>query len=209
MEERILVFLQEVFEVIGWVGVVITMGLEIVLIPMPSEVIMPLSGWMLVKERGLGEFYTLLAGFYGALGNLWGQALVYWIGFKWGRAVVLKYGKYVLLTPADLKRAEDWFDKYGAKAVFFSRFVPVVRSLVSLPAGTARMNFAKFLIYTFSGSFLWCWGLAFGGYLLGENWGRIREITHPFDLLILLLLVSFIAFYFYRRIRELKDQIGS
>jgi len=185
----------------GWGGVVFTMGLESAGIPIPSEVIMPLSGWMLVREDGLGAGYVYLAALYGTLGNLWGSALAYWIGARGGRGLLLKYGKYVLLTPEDLERAERWFARYGGPTVFFSRLLPGIRTYISFPAGIAGMNFSRFLLYTLAGSYPWCLGLAYGGYLLGSRWEQIREWFRPFELPLFLIALAFIALFIYRRVR--------
>jgi membrane protein DedA with SNARE-associated domain len=194
VEQGLLIFIRQVYELMSWPGVVVLMAIESACIPLPSEIIMPLSGWMLIKERGLGASYTLVAGFYGALGCAIGSALAYWIGRYGGRPLAEKYGRYVLLSHGDLDLADRWFSKYGDWVVFLSRLLPVVRTFISLPAGIARMNFPKFLIYTFLGSFPWCLGLAYAGYQLGEHWEQVREAIRPFDVLL--------GLYVYRRVRR-------
>jgi membrane protein DedA with SNARE-associated domain len=206
MEERLLSFLRDFYNLFHWPGVVVMMALESAGIPIPSEAIMPLAGWMLVKEKGLGLAYLLLAAFWGALGNLLGSLLAYWIGERGGRPLLQAYGRYFLLSPGDLALADRFFQRHGAKAVFISRLLPVVRTFISFPAGMARMSLARFSLYTVAGSFPWSLGLAYGGFLLGENWKLIREYMRPFDIPILLLALALVAWWFLHRLRGLSQR---
>ena len=167
---------------------------------------MPLAGWMLVKEKGLGLAYLLLAAFWGALGNLLGSLLAYWIGEKGGRPFLLAYGRYLLIFPHDLAVADRFFQRHGAKAIFISRLLPVVRTFISFPAGMARMGLVRFGLYTVAGSFPWSLGLAYGGFLLGENWELIREYTRPLDIPIILGAAALIAWWFFHRLRRLSQK---
>jgi membrane protein DedA with SNARE-associated domain len=185
-----------------WPGVVAMMAIESAAIPLPSEIIMPLAGWMLVKERNLGAPWLLLAAFCGALGNLLGSLLAYYVGAWGGRSLVLRYGRYLLISHHDLDLAERWFDRYGNWTVFFSRLLPVVRTFISLPAGVARMPVWQFSIYSFAGSFPWSLGLAWAGYLLGENWERIRNWMRPADIPITVVVLLLIGLYVYRHVRR-------
>ncbi len=185
-----------------WPGVVVLMAIESACIPLPSELIMPLAGWMLIKNQSLPVTYTLLAGVYGALGCVIGSVIAYGIGMWGGRPFLEKYGRYILVSRHDLDLADHWFNKHGSWSIFLSRLLPVVRTFISLPAGIARMHFVKFLIYTFLGSLIWCAGLAYGGYLLGEHWEQIRTVMRPLDPLIGVLIVALIAFYIYRHIKH-------
>ena len=195
-----------VYEAIGWPGVIFLMGIESAAIPFPSELIMPLAGWLLIQAKGGSPWLLLLAGFYGALGNLLGSWVAYGISFKGGRPLLRRYGKYVLMTQEELDRAEVWFERYGEWAVFFSRLLPVVRTFISVPAGIAGMNFWKFSLYTFVGSFPWCLGLAYGGYLLGENWESLRAVMRPFDIPILVGIAVAVGWFIRRRIKTLRSQ---
>lgn len=206
MEERLLSFLRDFYNLFHWPGVVVMMALESAGIPIPSEAIMPLAGWMLVKEKGLGLAYLLLAAFWGALGNLLGSLLAYWIGERGGRPLLQAYGRYFLLSPRDLALADRFFQRHGAKAVFISRLLPVVRTFISFPAGMARMSLARFSLYTVAGSFPWSLGLAYGGFLLGENWKLIREYMRPFDIPILLVALALVAWWFLHRLRGLSQR---
>jgi membrane protein DedA with SNARE-associated domain len=177
------------------------MAIESACIPLPSEIIMPLAGWFLVDARGLGVEWLLLAAFCGALGNLIGSLAAYAVGAWGGRPLLLRYGRYLLITRHEVEQAERWFARYGDRAVFISRMLPVIRTFISLPAGIARMNIWRFSILTFVGSFPWSLGLAWAGYLLGENWERIREWMRPADIPILIVLAALVAWYIYRRVR--------
>jgi membrane protein DedA with SNARE-associated domain len=188
-----------------WPGVVVLMAIESACIPLPSELIMPFAGWMLIKEKSLSAIYTLVAGAYGALGNTIGSAIAYGVGMWGGRPFLEKYGKYILISRHDLDLADRWFNKYGSWAIFISRLLPVVRTFISLPAGIARTHFVKFLIYTFLGSFLWSVGLAYGGYQLGEHWEQIRTVMRPFDPIIGVLIIALIAFYIYRHLKHVNQ----
>ena len=188
----------------GWTGVVVLMAVESACIPLPSEIIMPLSGWMLIKEQSLPVSYTLIAGIYGALGCTIGSVVAYAVGMWGGRPFLSRYGRYILISHHDLDLADRWFEKSGSWAIFASRLLPVVRTFISLPAGIARMHFVKFVIYTFLGSFIWCAGLAYGGYLLGEHWEQIREVMRPFDPVIGVLIVILVALYVYRHVKQLS-----
>ena len=178
------------------------MAIESACIPLPSEIIMPLAGWMLVKKQSLPLTYLLVAGAYGALGCTIGSIIVYFVGMWGGRPFLEKYGRYILISHHDLDLADRWFDKSGNWAIFVSRLLPVVRTFISLPAGIARMHFIPFLLYTFLGSFIWCAGLAYGGYQMGEHWEQIRAVMRPFDPIIGALIVLLILFYIYRHLRR-------
>ena len=196
----------QVYGVIGWPGVVFLMAVESAAIPFPSELIMPLAGWLLIQAKGGSVWWVLLAGFYGGLGNLLGSLVAYWVSLKGGRPLLLKYGKYVLMSNDEVDKAETWFNKYGEWAVFIGRLLPVVRTFISIPAGLARMNLWRFSLYTFAGSFIWSLGLAYGGFLLGENWEDLRAVMRPFDIPILLILAAGAAWLLVHRIKSIRAQ---
>jgi len=185
------------------------MAIESACIPLPSEIIMPLAGWFLVDDRGLGVEWLFLAAFCGALGNLIGSWVAYAVGAWGGRPLLLRYGRYFLITRHEVEQAERWFARYGDRAVFISRMLPVIRTFISLPAGIARMNLWRFSILTFVGSFPWSLGLAWSGFLLGENWERIREWMRPADIPILIVLAAVAAWYIYRRVRTVLREAKS
>ncbi len=206
VEAQFLQIIETVYNTMGWGGVVFLMGIESAAIPFPSELIMPLAGWLLVQAKGESAWMLLMAGFYGALGNLLGSWVAYWVSLKGGRPLLLRYGKYVLITRHEVDRAEWWFNRYGEWIVFVSRLLPVVRTFISIPAGISRMNFWKFSVYTFLGSFPFSLGLAYGGYLMGENWEMLRAAMRPFDIPIVAVVVVAAAWFVFRRIRAIRAQ---
>lgn len=204
-ERELLGFVASVYQTMGWYGVTGLMMVESVFIPLPSEVVMPLAGWMLIKESGLGVMQVGVAGFYGAVGSALGAVIIYIIGRWGGRPFLERYGRYVLISRGDLERADKWFSRYGDRAVFVCRLVPGVRSVVSLPAGIAKMSIVKFLLFSFLGAFIWATALAYGGYLLGEHWSKIRLVISPFSLFFIIVLVGVFAIYVWRRLRKLSN----
>ncbi len=205
-EEQLVLFLQQLFDAIGWAGVVFAMAIESACIPLPSEVTMPLAGWMLVQAQGLPPMHLFWAGFWGAVGCTIGSVITYWIGALGGRPLVLKYGRYVFVTAHDLERADRWFSRYGEHAAFFSRLLPVVRTFISLPAGVARMNFLRFTVLSFVGSFLWCVALAAAGYVFGQHWRAVREFMRPFDIPIAIALLVLVAWYVRRHLQRARRE---
>ena len=206
IESVFLDIINQIYGAMGWPGVVFLMGVESAAIPFPSELIMPLAGWMLIQAKGDSAWMVWLAGFYGALGNLLGSLVAYWISMKGGRPLLLKYGKYVLITKDEIDRADYWFQKYGDWIVFVSRLLPVVRTFISVPAGISRMNLLRFSIFTFIGSYPWSLGLAYGGFILGENWEDMRSVMRPFDIPIIVVVLAAAAWFVYRRVRAIRGQ---
>jgi membrane protein DedA with SNARE-associated domain len=174
------------------------MTIESACIPLPSEIIMPFSGYLV----STGRFDLWGVSLAGAFGCLAGSTVAYWVGIWGGRPFLSKYGKYILISHKDLDTADRWFSKYGDWAIFFSRLLPVIRTFISLPAGIAKMNFLRFAIYTFLGSLPWCLALAYVGKILGENWAKIRIYFQRIDLLIAILVLIVIAFFTYRHIKK-------
>ena len=206
IENWFLDIITRVYDAMGWPGVVFLMGIESAAIPFPSELIMPLAGWLLIEAKGDSAWMLLMAAFYGALGNLLGSWVAYGISYKGGRPLLKKYGKYVLVTQNEVDRAEEWFQKYGEIAVFASRMLPVVRTFISVPAGIARMNIWKFSFYTFVGSYPWSLGLAYGGFKLGENWEDLRRVMRPFDFPIAGIIIVAVAWFIYHRIKTIRNE---
>ena len=188
-------FIISVISRTGYLGIVLLMGIESACIPLPSEVIMPFSGYLV----SAGRFHLTWVALAGALGCNLGSLVAYYVGLVGGRPLVEKYGRYVLVTHHDLEMADRFFARYGDWAVFLARLLPVIRTFIAFPAGVARMNFLRFNIYTFLGSFPWCWGLAFVGLKLGERWPTLRTYFHRFDALIGIMLVIGAAGFIYTR----------
>ncbi len=202
IEDGLLDAAEYIYDAIGWPGVVFLMAVESAAIPFPSEIIMPLAGWLLVKDRGLGFEMLFLAAFYGALGNTIGSLVAYYFGAWGGRPLLERYGRFVFITRRELDWADRWFRRWGEPAVFLSRLMPVIRTFISVPAGVARMNVLRFTALTFAGSYPWSFGLAWAGFALGENWERVGDWLRPVAIPIAVAVALLIAFYLYRRIRE-------
>jgi membrane protein DedA with SNARE-associated domain len=185
---------------LGYFGVALMMAIESACIPLPSEIIMPFAGYLVSK----GQFTLFGAALAGAIGCVVGSVLAYWVGIYGGRKFIEKYGKYILISHHDLEIADRFFNKYGSGAIFFSRLLPVVRTFISLPAGIAKMNFTKFVIYTFLGSLPWCYGLAYIGKKLGDNWDTLGVYFHKFDAIIGILFIIMITWYIRRHLNNLK-----
>jgi len=183
---------------LGYWGVAAMMAIESACVPLPSEIIMPFAGYLVSQ----GEMTLLGVSLAGALGCVVGSVLAYVVGFYGGRVAIEKYGKYILISHHDLDIADNFFNKYGSSAIFFSRLMPVVRTFISLPAGIARMNFTKFIIYTFVGSVPWCFALAWIGMKLGENWDTLGGYFHKFDFVIVILLIAGVVWYVWRHVKN-------
>jgi len=182
----------------GYTGIVISMTIESACIPLPSEIIMPFSGYLV----WVGKFTLFGISLAGAIGCVIGSVITYYIGILGGRPLLEKYGKYILITHHDLETADKFFAKYGDSAIFISRLLPIVRTFISLPAGVAKMNFIKFLIYSFVGSFIWCLFLGWIGLKLGEHWNIIGVYFHKLDIIIGILIICGIVFYLYRHLKK-------
>jgi membrane protein DedA with SNARE-associated domain len=173
------------------------MAIESACIPLPSEIIMPFSGYLVSK----GEMNLWLVGLAGAVGCVLGSMVAYWVGMYGGRPLIEKYGRYILISHHDLDLADRWFAKYGEVIVFASRLLPAIRTFIAFPAGVARMNIPRFIIYTFAGSLPWCLGLAYVGQKLGEKWDQdptLKNLFHRFDFVIGIILVLGAAWWIWR-----------
>ena len=188
-------FIISVISHTGYLGIVLLMGIESACIPLPSEIIMPFSGYLV----SLGRFRLIWVALAGAFGCNVGSAVAYYVGSLGGRPLVEKYGRYVLVTHHDLAMADRFFARYGDWAVFLARLLPVIRTFIAFPAGVARMNFVRFNVYTLLGSFPWCWALAFVGLKLGERWPTLRTYFHRFDTLIGIVIVLAAVWFIHSR----------
>jgi membrane protein DedA with SNARE-associated domain len=182
----------------GYLGIVALMAIESACIPLPSEIIMPFSGYLVYA----GRFNLFWVATFGAIGCNVGSLIAYEIGYYGGRHLVERYGSYILLSERELNVADRFFKRFGSITVFFSRLLPVVRTFIALPAGVARMPRLRFHIYTFIGSWPWCLGLAWVGLKLGEKWDtdpRLKIWFHRFDALIGALIIIAAVLFFYNR----------
>jgi membrane protein DedA with SNARE-associated domain len=186
---------------LGYAGIILLMAIESACIPLPSEIIMPFSGYLVSR----GEMNLWWVSVAGAVGCVLGSLVAYWIGMYGGRPVIEKYGKYILLSRHDLDLADRWFAKYGEAIVFISRLLPAIRTFIAFPAGVARMNLPRFVIYTFAGSLPWCLALAYVGQKLGEQWDKddtLKTWFHRFDFVIGILGVLAIGWWIWRHIKH-------
>jgi membrane protein DedA with SNARE-associated domain len=174
----------------GYLAIFGLMALESACIPIPSEVTMPVGGFLASSAASSGRLDLWLVGLMGVAGNLVGSWVGYAVGATGGRAFVLRFGRYVRLNPHHLERAEAWFADHGEGAVFWSRLLPVVRTFISLPAGIGRMKLGRFSLYTVLGCLPWSYGLAVGGYFLGKNWERLARNVEAASIVIAVLVVA-------------------
>jgi len=203
MTEYLIQFFISIIERGSYVGVGFLMTLESMVAPVPSEAVMPFAGFL--WARGLMSPWLII--FSSTLGSIIGSLISYYIG-KWGgRLFIEKYGKYFLLNQHHLEITEKFFTRYGAKAIFFSRFIPVVRHLISLPAGVGKMNIFKFSVYTIVGAGLWNSFLAYFGYYLGSQWEEIRKYSEILDLAVVLLIILAIGLWIYKRLKRRKRAV--
>ena len=200
MTEKILTFLvpwiTAIISHIGYPGVALLMAIESACIPLPSEIIMPFAGYLVYTGR-FSLFWVATAG---AIGCNLGSAVAYWVGAYGGRPLVEKYGSYILLDRRDLDRTTKFFVRFGPITVLLARLLPVVRTFIALPAGIARMPQLKFHIYTFVGSWPWCFVLAYAGMKLGNAWNtdpRLKHILHESDAAVVLLLAAGIGWFIW------------
>ncbi len=187
----------------GYLGILLLMAIESACIPLPSEVIMPFAGYLV----STGRFSLVLAATAGALGCNLGSIVGYEIGKRGGRPMAERWGRYVLIGPGELDAADRFFARYGSIAVLVGRLLPVIRSFIAFPAGVARMRLLPFHVYTFVGSWPWCFALAWVGMTLGDRWNsdpRLKEWFHRADALIAAVLVVAVAAYVWHRVRGLK-----
>jgi membrane protein DedA with SNARE-associated domain len=201
-------FIVAVISAMGYGGVVLLMAIESACIPLPSEIIMPFSGY-LVSTGQLNLWGVAIAG---AVGCVLGSLVAYWVGMYGGRPFIEKYGRYILLSRHDLDIADRWFAEYGEVIVFVSRLLPAIRTFIAFPAGVARMNLTRFVIYTFAGSLPWCLALAYVGQKLGEQWDkdpRLKMWFHRFDFLIGIVGVLFVAWWIWRHVKHSRPAAHS
>ena len=190
-----------VISTLGYGGVVLMMAIESACIPLPSEVIMPFSGFLVAS----GRFDLQMVALMGALGCLLGSYLAYYVGANGGRRFIERYGRYILIAPHELEAADRFFERWGSLAVFFARLMPVVRTFIAFPAGVSRMKILPFTIYTLLGSYIWCLVLAYAGMKLGQHWKDLAPYFHRFDALIAILLVASAAALLYNRVKGIRS----
>ena len=194
---------------LGYFGIFTAALIETLFPIIPSELIFPLAGYI-VYSQSLGIEQVIMFGFMGSLGSTLGAIIIYLIALKVGRRIVLKIGKYILISESKLEKSEAWFQKYGKVAVLLGRLAPGVRELISIPAGLSRMNFIEFTLFTFIGSFLWSLSLTMIGYYLGNAWDEFSQESskafHIISLTIIISLVLIFIFKLYKKRKRIKEK---
>ncbi|MBI3545437.1 MAG: DedA family protein [Gammaproteobacteria bacterium] len=193
-------FIIDTISRLGYGGIVLLMAIESACIPLPSEIIMPFSGYLVFT----GEMNLWLVALAGAVGCVLGSIVAYYAGAWGGRPFIEKYGKYILVSSADLDLADRWFQRHGDITIFIGRLLPVVRTFIAFPAGIARMDMWRFNIYTFVGSYIWCLVLAWIGMKLGQHWNTLGVYFHRFDALIGVILLAGVIWYVWRHFKHLR-----
>lgn len=191
---------------LGYFGVFFLMVLESMVLPVPSELVMPFAGF--AASEGRLDFFLIVIS--SSLGSLVGSLISYYIGLKGGNLFVKKFGKYFCLDEEIMKKTEAQFQKRGDKLIFIARFIPAVRHVVSLIAGTAKMNLKKFIIYTLIGATMWNIILLYVGFVLGKNWNLVREYTEPLSILVVLIVIGCIIYFAYKHFSrgKIKNEKG-
>lgn len=190
-------WIMSVISTMGYGGIVLLMAIESACIPLPSEIIMPFAGFLVSK----GEMSLLGIALAGALGCVIGSIPAYYVGMFGGRPLAERYGKYLLISKRDLDWADNAFAKHGQLIIFLGRMLPGVRTFIAFPAGVARMNMSKFIIYTLIGSFIWCWLLGYAGMKTGEHWEDLKVYFHEFHYVIIGAGIIFLIWYIRRHFK--------
>jgi membrane protein DedA with SNARE-associated domain len=204
MIESILIWLAEITTSIisagGYAGVALLMAIESACIPLPSEIIMPFAGYLV----STGQFNLFMVATAGAIGCNLGSIIAYEAGKRGGRPLIARYGRFLLIGVDEVDKAEAFFAKHGSKAVLIGRLLPVIRTFIGFPAGVAKMPLGKFHLYTFVGSWPWCFGLAWVGMKLGAAWNSnptLKAIFHSFDAVILIGIIAAGGWFVWHRLK--------
>jgi membrane protein DedA with SNARE-associated domain len=205
IDHIVIPFLTNLYGAVGYLGVVVAMAIESAMIPLPSELILPFAGFLVsdpstIEKLTNSHWNYWLVVIAATLGNTIGSLIGYAIGAWGGRPFLERWGRYLLIRPHEIELAEHFFQKYGAATAFFTRLMPIVRTFISFPAGVARMNLGKFIIYSTAGAFIWSAILVELGVAFGERWTDIRHALQPFDLLIAVAIFLLIGLFIWWRI---------
>jgi membrane protein DedA with SNARE-associated domain len=195
IDQIALPFLTSLYGAVGYLGVMVAMAIESAMIPLPSELILPMAGFQvsdptLIEPITRGPWNFWIVVIVATVGNTLGSLVAYAIGAYGGRPFLEKFGRYLLIRPHEIETADRFFTKYGSATVFIGRLLPIVRTFISFPAGVTRMPLGKFIVYSTAGAFPWSVALVFAGQQLGQSWKDIRHALQPFDMLIAALVVA-------------------
>ena len=202
MTDFLVQYFIDIMSALGYAGLTLLMALESMVAPVPSEAVMPFAGFLWFA--GKMSFWPIVV--FSTLGTIIGAVLSYIIGFYGGRPFIRRFGKYLLLNEEHLAATERFFARFGEKSIFISRFVPVVRHLISIPAGIGKMNVAKFCVYTILGGGIWNTFLAVVGYYLGSRWEEIRKYSEVLDIVFVVLIVAVVSYFVHKRRNVLLNQ---
>ncbi len=194
------VFIIQLIESSGYIGIFVLMALEGSFIPLPSEIVMPFSGYLVSQ----GVFSIWLVALAGASGNIVGTLVSYGLARYLGLPFLRKYGKYFLMSGDDIEKASLMFNKHGASIIFFTRLMPGIRGFIAIPAGVARMNLIQFIVYVFIGSYLWSLFLAYIGYVAGENWESVSGYISKFGTLFVILGAVIFVWWLYNQLKKVR-----
>ncbi|MGC9398855.1 MAG: DedA family protein [Anaerolineae bacterium] len=208
--DSVAMWVQGIIRAMGYVGLGMVMFLENIFPPIPSEAVLPMAGWLAYEQEGGFTLWGVTL--VGALGSVAGALVFYGLGYGFGeqrvRVLLRRYGKWLLLSENDFDTALAWFDRYGEYVIFFGRMVPIVRSLISIPAGIAGMNLGRFGLYTGMGTGLWSFLLGFAGYLLGQNWPLVMEWMSRYEKVVLALAGLAVIVFVARRLQQRRSASG-
>lgn len=205
--EQVALWIEQIIVAIGYPGIALVMFTENVFPPIPSEVVMPFAGFALANQPQLGlSFVGIVVA--GTLGSVLGAVVLYYIGL-WADELIIRrfvrsYGRWFLLSERDVDKTLSYFDRYGHWVVFFGRLIPIVRSLISVPAGMNRMPLVKFLIFTTLGSAIWTTLLAYAGVLLGANWEQVIEWMDQYQKITLVIVAIIVVLFIVWRVRSMR-----
>lgn len=202
MTDFLVQYFIDIMSALGYGGLTLLMALESMVAPVPSEAVMPFAGFLLYM--GKMSFWPIVA--FSTIGTIVGSVLSYVIGLYGGRPFIRRFGKYLLLNEEHLAMTERFFARFGEKSIFISRFVPVVRHLISIPAGIGKMNLLKFCIYTIFGGAIWNTFLAIVGYYLGSRWEEIRKYSEVLDIVFVVLIILAVSYFVHQRRKALRAE---
>jgi len=200
--EYLVNFVIGIISFLGYPGLLFLMALESMIFPLPSELVMPFAGYLVAT----GKLNLYLVIIFSTLGSLIGSLLSYYAGKYLGNKFVLHFGRYLLLNEEHLNWTEYWFKKYGEKTIFVSRLIPVVRHLISIPAGVGKMNLFKFVFYTAIGAAIWNTFLLYTGIILQKNWERLHVYFRPLDYLAIGLIIAFTIWFIHQHLKRAKKE---
>ena len=208
MFDAIVHFMTDEVAQYGYLAVFVLMVLESACVPVPSEVTMLFGGALASAGFAASgqELDLVWVALIGTAGNVVGSWIAYAAGYWGGRPLFDRFGRYLLIRPHEIDKAHEWFERRGEAAVFFSRLLPVIRTFISLPAGVARMNFAKFTLYTVLGCLPWTFALAFLGYQLGDQWETVDRVMRPISLVLAIAVFAALIWFITRRFRQVRAE---